>query len=234
MNHFYKIVMEQHLHMSKNRNLNILHCDECCGLYVLRFKNGVYEEYLKRNYKVINQALIMYSKVFAVRVDLRLPDEYELYDNRSVTRFIESLKAQVKADYTAKTRNSDGFVHKSDVLYIWVQETGIHNKPHYHICLFFNGNAYRSLGKFELGRSNMYNRIVKAWASALAVEVINAQGLVHIPMRPCYLLERMMIITKAFTLRVLFMRLSYFAKVDSKHYGDRRHHYGCSRTPDIR
>lgn len=219
--------------MFKNKKLNILFCNECCGLPILRFKDGVYEEYLIKNYIVINQALIMYSKVFAVRVDLRLFDEYESYDNSEITRFIESLKAQVKADYIAKTKHSDGFVHKSDVLYIWVQETGEHNKPHYHLCLFFNGNAYRSLGKFELGRSNMYNRIVKAWASALAVEVINAQGLVHIPKSPSYLLERMMIITKDFALRALFMRLSYFAKVDSKHYGDRRHHYGCSRTPDI-
>lgn len=220
--------------MCKNRNLNILHCNEYCNFSILGLKNGVYEEYLIRNYKVINQALIKYIKVFAVRVDLRFPDEYEPYDNRTVTRFIESLKAQVKADYTSKAKHSDGFVHKSDVLYIWVQETGDHNKPHYHLCLFFNGNAYRSLGKFELGRSNMYNRIVKAWASALAIMPINAQGLVHIPKRPYYFLERIMIFTKAFALRVLFMRLSYFAKVDSKHYGDRRHHYGCSRTPDIR
>jgi len=219
--------------MHKNRNLNILYCNECCGLSIFGFKSGVYEEYLKRNYKVINQALIMYAKVFAVRIDLRFPDYYEIYDNRYVTRFIESLKAQVKADYAAKSKHSDGFVHKSDILYIWVQETSVNNKAHYHLCLFFNGNAYRSLGKFELGRSNMYNRIVKAWASALAVEVINAQGLVHIPKSPSYLLERMMIITKDFALRALFMRLSYFAKVDSKHYGDRRHHYGCSRTPDI-
>ncbi|MCT8857518.1 inovirus Gp2 family protein [Shewanella xiamenensis] len=220
--------------MFKNRNLNILLCNEYCGLPILRFKDGVYEQYLDKNYRVINQSLIMYSKVFAVRVDLRLSDEYESYDNRAVTRFIESLKAQVKADYIAKTKHSDGFVHKSDVLYIWVQETGEHNKPHYHLCLLFNGNAYRSLGKFELGRTNMYNRIVKAWASALAIKTINAQGLVHIPKHSCYFLDKTLPFTKTFELRVLFIRLSYFAKVDSKHYGDRRHHYGCSRTPDIK
>ncbi|MGI2071427.1 inovirus Gp2 family protein [Shewanella baltica] len=212
-----------------NRNLTVVHANEFQGLPVLVFKNGIYEEYLQNNFKIINQTLAMYAKVFAVRIDLRFPDDDNIDENRSVTRFIESLKAQIKADYIGKCNNSDGFVHQSEVLYIWVQETGIYNKSHYHLCLFFNGNAYRSLGAFELGRPNMYNRIVKAWASALALDVVAAQGLVHFPKRSCYLLERSQLQLNG-ELSRLFMRLSYFAKVDTKTYGDGHRHYGSSRV----
>lgn len=211
-----------------NRNLTVLNAKEFSGLPILQFKNGVYGEYLHNNFNVIYHALNRYAKVFAVRVDLRFPDYFDTDNNRYVTRFIESLKAKITADYIAKCKNTEGFVHQSEVLYIWVQETGELNRPHYHLCLFFNGNAYRSLGVFELGRPNLYNRIVKAWASALALDVVAAQGLVHFPKAPCYLLERGRI-HQTNTLRELFLRLSYFAKVDSKTYGDGRRHYGCSR-----
>lgn len=215
----------------KNRNLTVLNAKDFRGLPILQFKNGVYGEYLYNNLNLICHALNRYSKVFAVRVDLRFPDYYDTDDNRCVTRFIESLKAKVAADYIVKCKNTEGFVHQSEVLYIWVQETGQLNRPHYHLCLFFNGNAYRSLGVFELGRPNMYNRIVNAWASALALDVVAVQGLVHFPKTPFYQLERVELgrIHLNHTIRELFRRLSYFAKVDSKTYGDGRRHYGCSR-----
>ena len=104
------------------------------------------------------------------------------------------------------------------------------NKPHYHLCLFFNGNAYSSLGNYELGRDNMFNRIHKAWASALKGDTSFVQGLVSIPYNPCYRLNSNAADFEV-TFRALFYRLSYFAKVDTKLFGDGSHCFGCSRIP---
>lgn len=111
-----------------NRNLTLLNAKEFSGLPILQFKNGVYGEYLHNNFNVIYHALNRYAKVFAVRVDLRFPDYFDTDNNRYVTRFIESLKAKINANYNAKCKNTEGFVHQSEVLYIWVQETGELNR----------------------------------------------------------------------------------------------------------
>ncbi|WP_442199846.1 inovirus Gp2 family protein [Shewanella xiamenensis] len=171
-----------------------------------------------------------YSKVFAVRVDLRFPDMFESSDTAVITRFFESLKAQLKADYQAKLRNTtDGQVHASELFYIWVKEISGRDKCHYHVCLFFNGHAYKSLGKFELGRANMYNRIHKAWASALRLDISHVQGLIHFPENAQYLLCRNQA-DFTYIYQDLFKRLSYFAKTDTKIYGNGNHNFGCSRV----
>ncbi|WP_107947279.1 inovirus Gp2 family protein [Shewanella baltica] len=212
-----------------NRNLTVLTTPQYDGLQTLYFKNGAIEEYLNKISKVINGVVMEYSKVFAIRVDLRFPDTFESSDTAVITRFFESLKAQLKADYQAKLRNTtDGQVHASELFYIWVKEMSGRDKCHYHVCLFFNGHAYKSLGKFELGRANMYNRIHKAWASALRLDIFNAQGLIHFPENAQYLLCRNQA-DFTYIYQDLFKRLSYFAKTDTKIYGNGNHNFGCSR-----
>ncbi|MGI2065300.1 inovirus Gp2 family protein [Shewanella sp. MF08487] len=213
-----------------NRNLTVLTTPQYDGLQTLSFMNGAIEEYLNKISKVINGVVMEYSKVFAIRVDLRFPDTFESSDTAVITRFFESLKAQLKADYQAKLRNTtDGQVHASELFYIWVKEMSGRDKCHYHVCLFFNGHAYKSLGKFELGRANMYNRIHKAWASALRLDIFNAQGLIHFPVNAQYLLCRNQA-DFTYIYQDLFKRLSYFAKTDTKIYGNGNHNFGCSRV----
>ena len=142
-----------------NRNLTVLTTPQYDGLHTLSLKNGTIEEYLYKIRSVMDCVVQNYSKVFAVRVDLRFPDTFESGDTAVITRFFESLKAQLKADYQAKLRNTtDGQVHASELFYIWVKEMSGRDKCHYHVCLFFNGHAYKSLGKFELGRANIRAR----------------------------------------------------------------------------
>lgn len=212
----------------RNRNLSVMYSSVFMGLPVLNCRNGLYNEYLENNYNVMSCICQMYSKVFALRIDLRFSPGYDPIDTSVISRFIASMKSQVEADHLLKLRVQSGLVHKSDLFNIWVKEVGVNNNTHYHTCLFFNGNAYRSLGVFELGRYNMYNRIHKAWGSALKLSADNAQGLVHIPKNAEYLLIRNQ---NDFdhTFKNLFERLSYFAKTDSKEFGDRSRHYGSSR-----
>ncbi|WP_417762226.1 inovirus Gp2 family protein [Shewanella sp.] len=214
------------------------HSDLFEGIKIMKFKNGAYYDYLRSNFDLIKYVISLYPKVFAVRVDLRLFDGISVADNSVMTRFIESLKAQVEADYLSKKKEAKGVVHKSDVFYIWVREQGQDDKVHYHACLFFNGNAYSSLGSYELERNNLYNRIHKAWASALQklcywqerIDVYDVHGTIHFPSNGCYRLNRKDVgIEQQF--EKLVYRLSYFAKVDTKYFGSRVRHYGCSRFP---
>ncbi|WP_371874335.1 inovirus Gp2 family protein [Shewanella algae] len=146
-----------------------------------------------------------------------------------ITRFLESLKAQIKHDCLQRSQASMGPVHSSDVAYIWVKESSNTGHSHYHICLFFNGYAYRCLGLFQLGRNNLYNRIHKAWASATNTPIELMQGSIHIPENAQYQLLRSSPEFQS-VFNDLFRRLSYFSKIDTKEYGDRSRHFGCSRV----
>ena len=77
-------------------------------------------------------------------------------------------------------------------------------------------------------RKNMAERIRNAWASALGMRVENTIGLVHFPENATYHLN---VNSTDFDMsyQALFNRLSYFAKVDTKHYGDGTNNFGSSR-----
>jgi hypothetical protein len=212
-----------------NRNLTVVNSSQFEGLSILGLENGFYAEYLQRNYEVMNHVLKKYSKVFAVRVDLHIPEGAKRMDTAVITRFMDSLKAQLKSDYLSKSRSSEGQVHASDVFYIWVKEVSNTGRDHYHICLFFNGHAYRCLGLYQLGRNNLYNRIHKAWASATETLINLVPGSIHIPANAQYHLIRNHPEIE-FMFQDLFRRISYFAKTDTKVFGDGSRHYGCSRV----
>ncbi len=42
------------------------------------------------------------------------------------------------------------------------------------MVLFFNEDAFKSLGMFELGRDNLYKRINQTWARTLCISVEEA------------------------------------------------------------
>ncbi|WP_144203410.1 inovirus Gp2 family protein [Shewanella sp. KCT] len=221
-----------------SNGLSVVYSDLFNGVNIMRFINGSYQSYLQSNFDLVDHVSSLYPKVFAVRVDLRLFDGISVSDNSVMTRFIESLKAQIEADYLSKRKEAQSVVHKSDVFYIWVREQGQDGKVHFHVCLFLNGNAYSSLGSFELGRNNLYNRIHKAWASALqklcywqeSLDVDDVHGTIHFPLNGRYRLNRNEEGAEQQFEKLLY-RLSYFAKVDTKYYGSRVRHYGCSRIP---
>ena len=66
--------------------------------------------------------------------------------------------------------------------------------------------------------------ISSAWASALGMEKHLADGLVSIPKKPIYRINR------GEKYDDLFYRLSYFAKLASKLFGSASHNFGASRT----
>ena len=143
-------------------------------------KGPLIREYLEVLYRVLHCAWSEYPRTWAVRVDLRFPAHGDyLNADACLTRFISSLKQKVKHDRSRAAANNVCF-HDSRVRYVWAREFGMDGKPHYHVLLLFNRDAYHSLGHFDSPRENMYQRITTAWASALDSGYDGAKGLAEL------------------------------------------------------
>lgn len=216
-----------------NKNLVLLNGSVFNGVAV-NHNYQLIENHLCSIQRVIGYSLEDHRRTFVVRVDLHLPArpdcvDYPMeFDTNVISRFMASLKAQVEADLLRKMQQGIR-VHPCTVRYVWVKERNDALQDHYHVALFFNRDRYFNLGDYNQLGNNLSTKITKAWASALRREAFQAAPLVHFPKdTPYYTLDRNAV-TFHQDYQSVFNRLSYLAKVDTKHYGDRTHSFGCSR-----
>lgn len=212
---------------SQNRNLNLSRQSTYKGLQVQTNRGPVVSEYLERVEQVINQSLQLHGRIFAFRLDLRFPSEqYQPYLNSNLVlvRFIASFKAKIKHNRD-KAKLLNPYAHDTSVLYVWCREMGQHGIPHYHLAILLNNDAFCTLGKFEMERNNLFNRLHEAWASALGINVESVIGLVELPKNPFYRLRR----SDPESIASFFYRLSYLCKAETKVFGDGTHAFGASR-----
>lgn len=207
---------------------NLLRMDHYTDYPVLKGIGPLSPYYLDRILTVINRALADHPRTFAIRFDLHLPYGYGDVGSDLMTKFVESLKAQVKADLYRRAAEGKR-VHDCNMRHIWVRERCDSDSPHFHVVVFLNHDTYHTLGAYaDEQRRNMASRIRKAWASTLRrlPEVI--LGLVHFPTNPTYSLN---VNTHDFMAikADLFRRLSYFAKLETKEYGTGSRSFGCSQ-----
>ena len=214
-----------------NKNLYLTHDEEFVGLPLMDAYAPFLVEYLDALYGVMCKALGAYARVFAFRCDLRLPQGAEAsgeeFRNEMVSKFIASFKAKIR--HNRESAASTGRqVHDTDVRYFWVREVGCTGRVHYHCVFLLNADAFRWLGNrdYQSPNTNMAKRVMEAWASALGMPVEAAEGLVHFPSNPTYVLRR----DDPASLKNFFWRASYLCKAETKHYGHGHHGYGCSRT----
>ncbi|MET3120008.1 hypothetical protein AAKU64_004256 [Undibacterium sp. GrIS 1.8] len=141
----------------------------------------------------MSRALHQYHRAFTFRLDLRLPPtidpRYLSHENEFIDRFIDSFKAKIRHNRQFALRENQ-YAHDTVVRYVWAREVGQHVRPHYHLVIFLNYEAFCSLGQYSLGRDNMFNRLESAWASALGLIIDDAVGLVEIPAKPYYHIHR--------------------------------------------
>lgn len=213
--------------LPSNKNLTLV-SDTCYrGNQVIHTRGPLIVEYLDRAIDVIDFALSQYRRIFAFRVDLRLPDATSSgtypahYEENTMERFFTSFRYQILKQHREK--GADRYFHQTKVRYIWAREQR-GRKPHYHVMMVLNGNAFCALGKFELDRNNLYNKLVVAWARTLRIAVEDAQTLVHIPKKQYRVHE-----TDAAGLSELLYRLSYLCKAETKQYGHGKRSFGTSR-----
>lgn len=189
--------------------------------------------YLKRIYDLLETCLAEHPRWTVVRIDLRSPDGITVLKG-AITRFFASVKAQLEharqANVAVGKRAYVPMLH-----YVWVREWNRADQPHYHVALLLNHDAYFSLGNY--GRLNeperdydemLAGRIYKAWGVALSIDWRQAQAGVHFPERPVSALMRNGPLFYR-QINSVFYRLSYFAKLQTKRYGNGERNFGMSQ-----
>ncbi len=202
----------------------LIYGDTYDGYPLMRDKGPFVRKHLDKIIDVMNASLHVHPRTFAFRVDLRLPRGLEDFnENRLIERFISSFKAKV-LHARAMAKRTNPKAHDTNVRYVYARELGQKGRPHYHLVIFVNHDAFNCLGRYELGRSNLYSRMEEAWASALDIATDEAKGLVHIPKYALYRVSE----KDPDSQDELFYRASYLAKSATKVRGS-RHCFGGSR-----
>jgi hypothetical protein len=190
-------------------------------------------EMLDTSINVLNYSLRQYRRTFAVRLDLRLPNYFHdcdvptILNTRLISKFTESLKAQIKADLGRKNKSSHR-IQSCDLRFFWVKESCSSYNSHYHVVLFFNKDVYHTLGDIQASTGNLASRIKKAWASALALELFASEGLVNFTNNGQFWVD---VNSSSYidNYQDLFKAMSYLAKAKTKNYSNYSHSFGSSR-----
>ncbi|EPM5395776.1 inovirus Gp2 family protein [Cronobacter turicensis] len=208
--------------------------------YISRLHGPCNQLHINRIHDTLNKSLSEYPRTYVRRIDLRIPDEvYEQYrdDSTLITRFMESLKAQIKQ--TQKRKRSEGKrVHSCNVRYVWSREFGeVKGKKHYHIALMLNNDAYYSTGTYcpvgDVYIHNLALMIMEAWVRALNLhthpDYQRHYRSVHFVLEGSIMLD---INCKTFDLNYyqIFQHLEYTAKLHSKNRTDGQRNFGCSQS----
>ncbi len=214
-----------------NTNLHLHYDDTYEGMPLQENKGPYIREYLIDLKHTIELALAEYPRVLAFRVDLRLPQGVELpdyaYTNRVISRFFESFTKKI--EYHQERVAQRGYSRGCKVRYVWAREFGKGNRPHYHLLILLNRDAYYRVGRLGSGRVNMISRMQESWAGALGIALELAKGLVHLPENAEYLVNREIRRGDVDELPALFYRASYLCKAATKSYGNRQRGFGGSR-----
>ena len=199
--------------------------------------------YVKRIYETIDIARKDYSRLLAIRFDLRFPDE-DLRDfltdyspdNGVWSRFIRSLEAQIKADIRRRRKRGKR-TYPCKVRFIRAREfdgTGI--KPHQHVCLLLNRDMYVGPGFYGYKQPEwldweqtrgLSRMIFNAWVRALKLEDKKYHKLVYFPEKCSYPLIKSRPSYQE-NYDAMIQRVMYLAKRRSKHNEDGWRNFSCS------
>lgn len=183
-------------------------------------------QYLERLISVVDAALAQSSKIFAIRIDLHLPQLFDgqpEYSNQVIESFVKAMRARIDSEKQRRLR-SNSRVSEPQFRYVWAREQVSAAQPHYHLLLIFNANFFQQLGRVDddFGLSGM---IFAAWASVIGLPIEQVRQFVHFPKQPAYFVDR----DNEESQSALLMRASYLCKSASKRWSDGFHVYGASK-----
>ena len=211
--------------------------------FPINISNGpLVRSYLEKTYSVLNQALLTHPRTIIFHAVLSLPQNYDtqLYNPKSISRFIASFKEQVEADQ-ARRLKSGKRVHKTEVGYTWCREKDSSSNYHYHIFILMNGDSYRSFGSLVTPEpGQLFYMLNAAWCRAINIYNNGNCGLVHLTTpSPVYVnaneanfdSEYDKFIGKTVcSFESVFYWMSYIAKLETKCFVDGNRNFGCSQN----
>lgn len=200
------------------------------GFEVLPGIGPFIEPHLTKIDQVISWALEQSSKVYAVRLDLRFPKNYELsglgdFSNEPIQRFFKFLRKRLDSHCQGKPELGLRR-HPHNLIGLWSREYDRgHTRPHFHVLIILNGNAFRAIGDISAGGSPLYRMVDESWLSALRCPGFGLDRLVHVCESGQYRMHR----DDHDRVNALFRRVSYMAKVRDKDFCDGYHRFGGTR-----
>lgn len=112
------------------------------GLPVNLRHGALIYDYLDSIHRTIMSSLFHSPRTFAVRFDLRVPQNFVVRDTAVISRFFASLKAQLDATDAKKVREGQR-LRPHNLRYVWVREIGECGRPQYHLDV--NDPGFRSV-----------------------------------------------------------------------------------------
>lgn len=184
--------------------------------------------YLNRIKETIDYSLNQYPRTCIMRFDLRYPYDYSVdkVNSNQITKFQESLKAMITADLKRRNIKRHSFTR-----FIWCKEIYSSDVPHYHMAILVNGDVFKGIGPYANDeRKYMSGKIIRAWASAIGVLPCRTTHVIHYPTNAVYVINKRKgeeFFNEQY--KSVFYRLSYFAKLKTKDYGNKKKNFGSSR-----
>lgn len=200
------------------------------------YKSPIEKYMLRRSVNVIEGMLEKHNRIFSFRVDLRFAQDHSLddpdspfcfqrTDSQVITRFLESLKSQLKAEH----KRSDRKGIPALPAYVWTKERNHSEHYHYHVMLMFNRDVYGYLGDYsKVDAANMSNRVQKAWCSAVDVGYPDYAKLVQFPEKT-YKFNRNDAMLRTVEYTDFLLRLAYLTKQNTKDVHNSYRNFGFSQ-----
>lgn len=195
---------------------------------------------LRRSLAVISNYMENYNRVFTLRADLRfaqshvpgepdLPLCFQKIDEKAITRALDSLKSQLRAEHLRSGRAGGPALPA----YIWARERDTSEHPHYHLVLLFDREVYAYLGNYtESDADNMATRIQKAWCSAIGLDYPDYASRIHFPKNHSAWFTRHHALTLHPDYYDFLLRIAYLAKKKTKDLSDGYRNLGTSQILD--
>ena len=192
---------------------------------------------LCKSLAVIYESLKKHNRIFAIRTDLRfaqdhvqdepdLPLCFQRVDEKAITRFIESLKSQLRADHKRSGRAGEPTLPA----YIWAKERKESEHYHYHVVLLFNCDVYGHIGDYsQYDADNMAIRIQRAWCSAIGLDYPDYASRVNFPDKPIFRFDRRDAQSRNSNYLYFLLRITYLAKVYTKEFNTGYRNFGTSQ-----
>ena len=203
-----------------------------------KYKSPLSRYMLRRSLAVVYDFLKKNNRIFAVFVVLRfaqshapgepdLPLCFQKSDEKAITRALDSLKSQLRAEHLRSGRAGGPALPA----YIWARERNTSQHPHYHLVLLFDREVYAYLGNYtESDADNMGTRIQKAWCSAIGLDYPDYANRVHFPKNHIAWFTRHKALTLSPDYYDFLLRVAYLAKYNTKDLSDGYRNLGTSQT----
>lgn len=192
--------------------------------------------HIKKIKTTLDKSTEEYPRTLLVRVDLFVPDKSYNNDSGLITRFHESLKAQIEADMLGRGKMGKR-VHLCKVRFVWAREFHECGRKHYHVALFLNKDTYAYPGTYRPSEQGTYIHnlafmIMEAWARTLKrnCEKESEQYYPNINFpTPCYMHLNRNSRYYEYEYKKALDWINYLAKEYSKDYTDGQRNFGSSQ-----